>query len=796
MLTISGLTSRNVGLSKYSDAVYGDGPNGLAVNGISPKYTSIDLLSIPKSTGFFAAVYQYPGTDKYVIAFRGTDGASDGSAGLALKNGTWDPQFDDAIDFVSRAAEVLGVPPSQIKDRIIVTGHSLGGANAQIVGQLYGLDGAAFDPAGSSRQTELPEFKLAADRNNIDPAANNISGNFRNYGTEDSWVSTETGPHVGQVEVVPQIYYPNLFDMLKAAGFGALTGNPLVFVLGTALIDQFQYKHPIGKVAESLDRLAALEDDPLINPDGSEIRVTKLDDGSWKVYDQGGQDLDAFKIVDGNLQLITPDQQIVNVTKEGFVSVETVGPDPLQTISGWLDLIQAMRSGKPLPIISSGIRLAALYDPTNTDLQGANAALGFVTGVLGLRRAIQNGDLIGATISGAQAFTNGVNLYAKINGITAEKALQELGFSNATSSTLQTIGTVAGVLNIINSLAHGKTTDASISAISMVFPWFGVFYSVTQMMSPADYPEGVGRIVTNADGSLGIAIDGYQMKGDIPVRNALGELIKGFNQTLPQGLSLADARLDALMYDYKRKPVFRLNPYLDETAVMPSLTPPPYSQWKYVFDDSGKRLVTEAEIGSDAYFSTVGTQYFMDALSRGGIAPLWEIQTAQRQAELYKQAWQAAQPPTTDFTSGPLPDIPANLIYPGASELQGIAAMGKLVPAGTTSFKPIILDAVDGDGQINVLGKTDPKNKVAFDTDTSGYLRRTAWAGINPNGKADVFLALDRDLNAQIDGGEELFSNSLVADDMKGVPSLFWVDADRNGIETANKKAYLCERAA
>jgi len=71
MTTLSGLTSRNVNLSKYADAVYGDGPNGLSVDGLSPRRTSVELLPESSQTGFFAAVYEYPGTDKFVIAIRG-----------------------------------------------------------------------------------------------------------------------------------------------------------------------------------------------------------------------------------------------------------------------------------------------------------------------------------------------------------------------------------------------------------------------------------------------------------------------------------------------------------------------------------------------------------------------------------------------------------------------------------------------------------------------------------------------------------------------------------------------------
>jgi len=171
------ITKRAAHLSQYADLAYTTNATGL--DGLEPI-----LSSPPSNSGFYAAAYRDSTTGKIVVAFRGTeplDFNDTFGADVALKNGSWHPQFDEAINFIAQIAndDRFGFKGNleALKADVLVTGHSLGGALAQLTARLYGLDGAALDPAGAQRQTLLPEFQSAAARVGIDPNANQVSAN-------------------------------------------------------------------------------------------------------------------------------------------------------------------------------------------------------------------------------------------------------------------------------------------------------------------------------------------------------------------------------------------------------------------------------------------------------------------------------------------------------------------------------------------------------------------------------------------------------------------------------------------
>ena len=478
---------------------------------------------------------------------------------------------------------------------------------------------------------------------------------------------------------------------------------------------------------------------------------------------------------------------------------DPMGPGTLQALSTWIDFFQAVRTGKPLPIVSSGIRLAALYNPGNLQLQNAGAVFGGASGLLALQRAIKHDDLLGGLAAGAQTIRYGAQLYAGLNNMSFDKALEAGLFGEATGF-IKNIGQVAAAINIINAVVKGDGKSAMLGLLAMEPSGIGAVVSF--ILNIATYreplPYGEGRLVNNADGSLDIAINFERYDGGDVVRQVLqqlqGNLENMVKSTNNGNLGIATDRLDDLtnVWSNSYGGHFVLEPVNNHATgnhipagpgdfgdIVTQRKPFPYDG-QGNRDPSGPGAV---EFGSEDYFRNVVAQYLIDALSHGAIAPQWEIQTVQRQVQRYGEAWQAWVQQNPEAGISPTLAMPKNLLYPGASELDGAAAMGKLAPAGAApTFKPILLDAVDGDGAINTLDRNDPNNKVAFDIDSSGYLRHTAWAGKNPNGQTDLLLGLDRNLNDIIDGGEDLFSNALVADDMKGVPSLFWVDADRNGV--------------
>jgi hypothetical protein len=114
----------------------------------------------------------------------------------------------------------------------------------------------------------------------------------------------------------------------------------------------------------------------------------------------------------------------------------------------------------------------------------------------------------------------------------------------------------------------------------------------------------------------------------------------------------------------------------------------------------------------------------------------------------------------------------------------------------------------NGDGKLGTVGKGavlapgaagaggaggSPATPLVFDWDGSGYLKQTGWladgSAVDSNGQAyataatgDAFLALDRNGSGLIDNGKELFSNSAVADNAKGLRSLAFADANADGL--------------
>lgn len=153
------LTERNAILSGYASGIYRPESLGTPL-----------LVSAPSTSGFYAAAYRDDFIGKIVVVFRGVDGPNDAGSILALATGGWHPQFDQAVSFIADVArrqygdDWQTTSLAVMQSEFLVTGHSQGGSQSQVSGRLFGLDGAAFDPAGAYRQTLLPEFAAAASR--------------------------------------------------------------------------------------------------------------------------------------------------------------------------------------------------------------------------------------------------------------------------------------------------------------------------------------------------------------------------------------------------------------------------------------------------------------------------------------------------------------------------------------------------------------------------------------------------------------------------------------------------------
>ena len=769
------ITERAAHLAKYSDLAYEyKAPN--IYNDPTKPNTLIDFAEDP-DTGFYAAAYQDPTTGKVIVAFRGTDQLGDVSgANAALLKGSWDPQFDQAIDFLNNVAAQeyrnSADPVAALKSDVLVTGHSLGGALAQITAQLYGLDGATFDPAGAYRQTTLQEYQNAAARVGINPASNQVSADFRNYQVDGSLVSSGTGPHIGTSRVLPQFDDPGLMDGLKSLAFGAAASNPVMTVLSIAVIDQFGYKHPVDNVANSVGRLASLETDPNLNPGGGELIVRIVGDGSYVVETSTGITIGAVEFKDGKLRLTAPNGTIAVIGENGFEQYIAPQPSGFQTLINGvehygpavidaLSVIRAIQSGEPLPITASGLRLANdLNDlngnAPNYELSGAANVASGILSLMSLDAALERGDTLGAVTAGAQALSFGAKAY--LNFAQANQIVTGVGTATDISTFLN--GSTNGVpgalpyLSLINSIANGDEVGAAVSIISMAVPAIGIAYAVYSIVDSLfggdDIPDpwGSGKFVWDGTGIRVQAVGetgGDQavssvMEGVVATLNALIERER--EQNPGSQLGIIPNRMPTVGYDMSGFRYTDIDPLTGEEK-HPSLR----------FDTSGNPY--NAEPGSPEAYQSLIEGMVYSALGRGAIAPLWEVQTAKMQTD--------AGDPRAGLTEEERAGRDGQLAAP--------------VEGDTQIFRPVALD-LDGDG-IETVARAD--SGISFNVDDSGYLKHTGWL----NGD-DAFLTLDRNYNGQTDSGKEMFSNAAVALGRRGLAGMAWVDANYDGMLTSD----------
>ena len=107
------------------------------VNNLPSNYVYNAELSIELDSGFKANVYYNETTQKYTVAFRGTDANIQGDikCDVQMATGEIPDQFDQAKGFMESLAlpENGGITADQIE---MITGHSKGGSLAQMIGSL------------------------------------------------------------------------------------------------------------------------------------------------------------------------------------------------------------------------------------------------------------------------------------------------------------------------------------------------------------------------------------------------------------------------------------------------------------------------------------------------------------------------------------------------------------------------------------------------------------------------------------------------------------------------------------
>lgn len=130
----------------------------IAVNGV--RYNILEHYSNPRS-GYQGTIYQHVASGEITVAHRGTEVTAglgpllqdaaivDGSMVLRRHN----PQAQEAIELTRRAIERANLEadfPGRSVPEVTVTGHSLGGALAQISAHHFGLRGETFNAYGAA----------------------------------------------------------------------------------------------------------------------------------------------------------------------------------------------------------------------------------------------------------------------------------------------------------------------------------------------------------------------------------------------------------------------------------------------------------------------------------------------------------------------------------------------------------------------------------------------------------------------------------------------------------------------
>ncbi|WP_164074501.1 lipase family protein [Stenotrophomonas maltophilia] len=178
--------------AKLSDACYSSpqldsNGNQKTIDIEGDSFRTVKHVDMP--SGYQGSIYQNIKTGEYVVAHRGTEfdrqPLTDGAIDLGMVTTRFNGQLKDALELTREAKEMADREGKEVS----VTGHSLGGALAQVTAHHYNLPGEAFNPYGAnSLGYRIP----AGQPSNAAPFTNHVmAGDFVSAG----------GKHYGNVEM-------------------------------------------------------------------------------------------------------------------------------------------------------------------------------------------------------------------------------------------------------------------------------------------------------------------------------------------------------------------------------------------------------------------------------------------------------------------------------------------------------------------------------------------------------------------------------------------------------------------
>lgn len=441
-----------------------------------------------------------------------------------------------------------------------------------------------------------------------------------------------------------------------------------------------------------------------------------------------------------------------------------------EILSDVTSLLNAIKSGQPLPKLVSGLKLANSLG-LGSVIPGLDhaASIGSSTlSVYNLLNTLRNGDTLDKITATANTVASVANTMATLSG---PNAVSEFFARSPTGANL------LPALNLVQAIKNGDAVGVATSAYTLMgspygplmstpVGWAIAIYQLSQALkdTPHAWGDGTFKFGAGTDLQFQVAGEGFgkdkvslvmQGNGKAPsdpeyfggLKGYLDGVIARANQMNPQEpLGLIPQRLPSLVWREAREG----SPGYEVKDFDPLTGQPKRPELRY--DDKFQLIQAFGTAPEDKY--NLMERLITSAMERGAIAPMWEVKTAKLQEQ-------------------------NNIRMAGLSEIEHAAREGLLARNGadgkpsTGAFRPVALD-LDGDGKITVESKAGTTR--AFNWDDTGYLKASGWVG-----KAEGLLFLDRLPNGVVDSGVELFSNSKLADAAKGVSALAWVDANGDG---------------
>lgn len=173
-----------------------------------PREYVLDDQAMDPISGFYAASYRDIKSDRFIIAYRGTDDLADGAVDLGMAATRFDLQQRESEMFtrsvLARAkdfSETTGRPMD-----VSVTGHSLGGGLAEANAAKFGLRGETFNSYGAVgliRGTPEGGSQVINHIRAGDPvsAANRHFGEVRIYATQDDITTLKHAGYGGNRQI-------------------------------------------------------------------------------------------------------------------------------------------------------------------------------------------------------------------------------------------------------------------------------------------------------------------------------------------------------------------------------------------------------------------------------------------------------------------------------------------------------------------------------------------------------------------------------------------------------------------